>query len=233
MKSVPTETFGPILARLIADRFADDPESGIAITAEKAGCDWTTVANIITQKRETCDFNTADELLCALGQPQLWRTEPLSDVYFNIDLSKTVCANPGCTVEFHDPHYAKLAPAFCLYEGCKEEPKARGLCNRHYIQAKRDGVLHTFPSFFAGRLTMYCSEACRQSAYQMSKGITTKRQKNYLNDRDKKCRNGHPRTPENTSIRKNGKIECAVCKRDANRASYHRRQKAKKARVAA
>lgn len=224
MRTVPTATFGPILEHLIHQRWPDRDSEGIAILAEKVGCSWDAIDGIIRQQHEGCEFNLADELLCALGMSLLWREEPLADIYFNIDLSRTVCANPGCKIEFHDPHYAELAPAFCVYEGCKEEPHARGLCNRHWLQARRDGVLHTFPRFYSGRLTMYCSTACRQSASQMTRGITTRRRKRYL-DTKEKCRNGHKRTPENTRLRKNGKMECAICAREANKASYHRRKR--------
>lgn len=227
MRYVPTKVYSPILRGLIEDRFGYVSDEALYILEEKSGVPWDTTYNILAERRDGCDFNVADELLCALGQPQLWREDPLADIYFNIDLSKTVCANPGCTVEFHDPHYADLPPVNCVIEGCLNEPKARGLCNKHYIQVKRDGLLHTMPKFYQGRLTMYCSMACRQSAYQMAKGITTNRRKNYLKSRDKKCRNGHERTPENTRVRKNGKMECLLCARETNRKGYHRRRKQK------
>lgn len=74
----------------------------------------------------------------------------------------------------------------------------------------------------------YCSKECRMSARHQRIGRTTRTVKAHRGTmtKAKKCRNGHARTPQNTRVRRNGRIECGVCAREANRASYHRRKQA-------
>lgn len=73
----------------------------------------------------------------------------------------------------------------------------------------------------------YCSKSCRMSARHQRIGRTHRVVKVHRGAmaEARTCRNGHPRTEENTVIRKNGKRECAVCKREANNASYARRRR--------
>lgn len=42
--------------------------------------------------------------------------------------------------------------------------------------------------------------------------------------RDKACRNGHPRTPENVHVRQDGSRYCSECKRQRDRRYYHERR---------
>ena len=76
----------------------------------------------------------------------------------------------------------------------------------------------------------YCSASCRHAARNQRIGRThrvVKKHRGAMADAGV-CRNGHPRTPENTVLRKNGKRECRICKREANNDSYARREQAKR-----
>lgn len=193
MRTVPTATFGPILESLIHQRWPDRDSEGIAILAEKVGCSWDAIDGIIRQQHEGCEFNLADDLLCALGMPMLWREEPLDAIYFAIDLSWVYCQCPGCNTRF---------------------------------QLQKDTM---------GRevYRKYCSRQCNQAAYKIRNKRIQHRQPLSRRGRvgrpvgvtELKCRKGHERTPENTRHRSNGKIECAICAREANKASYHRRKR--------
>jgi len=200
--------------------------------------DYSTVArNLARYKTDTgsytLDFNTADALLVSMGRFDEWiYDETLAYFYANVDLSWYECECPGCSVMIQAP---PEQPALCVMDGCDSEPKARGLCNAHYIAAKKDGVLDQFPNYFAGPRTRYCSTQCRQSAYHQRKGTTSSRRKGYLKTRDQKCRNGHLRTPENTYVRPTGvnagKRECLLCKRDSNNRSHAKRSPTRKLRA--
>ena len=175
-------------------------------------------------------FLVADRILCATDNVNLWQGE-LAEYYEQVDMNWQMCECPGCTKLFRQ---GGLAPATCEIDGCESFPKARGLCNAHYISCKKDGTLDQHTSRYnPERRRIYCSEACKTSAYQQRKGITSSRRKSYLKDRDVKCRNGHDRTPQNTKIRPNGKRECIICHRESSRRGAARAQERKQMAVAA
>lgn len=110
-----------------------------------------------------------------------------------------------------------------------------------------------FDSLGRPKHTIYCSSACRVSAWKQNHGRNTKRMSASKRDlrthcrnghkrsevgvdargtclqclsdrRTEKCRNGHERTPENTIERRNGKIQCRICNNEASKSAYHRRR---------
>jgi hypothetical protein len=217
---VPVEVATTVLSLYIkeADR---DANMCLEVLAEKADIGYGTLEkwHFDGDRSKSVAFDVADRLMCAAGLGVLGWTRLFPEFYAHVDLHWKQCECPGCEVMFELP---PMMEAICTAEGCSSPTKARGLCNAHYIAAKKDGVLDQFPHYYAGPIPKYCSEACRLSAYQQREGITTSRRKSYLMNRDEKCRNGHTRTEENTYYRKNGKRECRDCKRDTNRASYGR-----------
>lgn len=98
MKLVPTKVFGPILLKILEGYESID--DGLAILSEKTGYATDTIWTVAHERRAGCEFDLADKLLCASGNVDLWRREPLSDIYYAIDLSTSVCAAEGCTREF-------------------------------------------------------------------------------------------------------------------------------------
>lgn len=94
--SVPTDRIGPIVDELIQERWPHG--SGIEVLAEKVGCDWKTIANVIEREHEGVDFDLADALLCALGRPDIWRGR-LADLYLEMPLLEQ-CQAPGCNIKF-------------------------------------------------------------------------------------------------------------------------------------
>lgn len=57
------------------------------------------------------------------------------------------------------------------------------------------------------KIGTYCSRKCQHEAQRVMQ-----------------CRHGHPRTPENTHVRSNGRTECLVCLRERSR-RIRRRQR--------
>lgn len=55
----------------------------------------------------------------------------------------------------------------------------------------------------------YCSKACNTSHKKLLLGETLTRRKDYFSST--KCRNGHPKTAENTKFRSDGRTECKLC----------------------
>lgn len=55
-------------------------------------------------KRVEIDFDLCDLILCRLGVPHMWWSEPLSDVYWSLKFvegeEEIVCASAGCTRTF-------------------------------------------------------------------------------------------------------------------------------------
>lgn len=87
MRWVPLETLVPVLEELIEDRYREHTwEEARFDLAEKTGYSERSIDGVMTKRRKTCDFDFADKLMCALGRPDLWRVEPLVDIYLHIDL---------------------------------------------------------------------------------------------------------------------------------------------------
>lgn len=84
-------------------------------------------------------------------------------------------------------------------------------------QCARPGCENEFDIRYkhSGAKKKYCSRACRDAAHGYRHGEHTVRAL--------ECRNGHPRTPENTAIR-SGKKSCKVCEAD-NQRRYRRERK--------
>lgn len=70
----------------------------------------------------------------------------------------------------------------------------------------------------------YCSQICRQVAYQIRTGQKNRRSKRHMTGM-LTCRRGHKRTPENTKLRKDGRSECMVCAREASRRHHANKKK--------
>lgn len=81
---VPVSRFGPILKRLLTSYDAESRE----VVARRAGVHIDTIDNYIHARRESCEFDTADRLLCALDAAHLWWGDELSDIYYEIRLSE-------------------------------------------------------------------------------------------------------------------------------------------------
>jgi hypothetical protein len=204
--------------------------AAIDVLAEKASIPYETLETwyVNPERGRSVDFNAADRLLAAAGLWHWWYNR-FRDYYEHVNLNMTKCGCPGCEVMIEQSKHP-----LCRIEGCTEVGKTRGLCNRHELQARRDGTIHYYEP--VGRKDgidkQYCSKACRTAAAKIREGVTKRRRKNYLNTGDK-CRNGHDRTPENTYHRRNGKEECIICRREANKASYHARTARRREAVAA
>lgn len=117
--NVPTARVGPILEKLIQDRWPyseEDAESsgiptGQVVLAGKVGCDPTTIAKIIAQENAGADFDLVDRLFCALGRPDVWRGE-LLDIYEGMRLLER-CAHPDCSAQFLQPSHGCRRKRYC------------------------------------------------------------------------------------------------------------------------
>lgn len=226
-----------VIASHIQAHLEKHDEHYLFVLAEKAQLDPRTIENYVSGERATCFFDNADRLLCAMGAPDLWRTDELSEYYYGVNLAMCQCACPGCLVTFK----AIEAPLHCIVPGCDADHLSRGLCAKHRVYALYQGrriakargvtdehrfalrllALH-FPKIGKnGPTTKYCSKSCRESHERMMNGETTRR----IKTRGDRCRNGHLRTPENTIIRKGGKQQCRICYNAASKRGYHRRKK--------
>lgn len=70
-------------------------------------------------------------------------------------------------------------------------------------------------------MKLYCSKACQTAAAKIREGVTSRRHKRYLDPTV--CRNGHPKTEENTKRRPDGREECRVCSRDTAKRCYEKK----------
>lgn len=106
--NVPTAEVGPVLERLIHERWPDG--GGHDVLAEKAGCDLSAIATIIEQQHPGVSFDLADRLFCALGQPM--EHVGLADVYHAVKFVET-CALPGCGRQFSEYHRGGKPKRYC------------------------------------------------------------------------------------------------------------------------
>lgn len=96
---VPTSRIGPVLERLIKDRWPQG--GGISVLADKVNCDPSAIETIIEQQYPGVSFDLADNLLCAVGPGiRAWRGE-LEDVYYGTTFVEK-CALPGCGKVFSE-----------------------------------------------------------------------------------------------------------------------------------
>jgi hypothetical protein len=169
-------------------------------------------------------FDVADNLLCACGLYEWWRSR-FAEYYYGVNLRWVKCGCPGCEVMFEIAETHE-----CRYEGCSEQGRTRGLCGMHYQIVRREGLLDEYPPQGKNGSPKYCSPACSDSAWNQAHGRTHKPVK-HLRGRAsaKKCRNGHDRTPENIKTRKDGRTECVLCARETAKRNY----RAKRAQLAA
>lgn len=79
----------------------------------------------------------------------------------------------------------------------------------------------------------YCSKPCSDSAWNIRHGRTHRTVKPLRKHNPEVCRNGHPRTPENTKTRKDGRTECVLCSRANARRLWRERYSPKAQRAAA
>lgn len=100
------------------------------------------------------------------------------------------------------------------YEGC-DLSWTRCACPGCEVMFKASHVT-TGPT-----VKLYCSKACRTSAAKQREGVTSRRSKRYLDV--SVCRNNHPKTPENTKTRRDGRTECIICARAAAKRCYDKR----------
>lgn len=123
---VPTKLFAPVLMRAVREGFEQDYEGRLGALAERTGVPEDTIWGILHQRRETCDFDAADRLLCALNVTHLWREEPLRETYETLELWER-CAAPGCLVYFHGHHIqqGKMRKRFCSPNCQSRVKKAR------------------------------------------------------------------------------------------------------------
>lgn len=107
---VPTARIGPVLERLIAERWPDG--GGDGVLAEMVGCDRSAIRFITDQKYPGVSFDFADRLLCALGPGiRVWRSE-LEDVYYGVEFRET-CASPICDKQFHEKVVRASTKQYC------------------------------------------------------------------------------------------------------------------------
>lgn len=105
--NVPTPVVGPVIERLVKERWPhmrqgdtmNQDLDGYAILAEKVGCHRDTIDAIVRQSNEGADFNLVDQIFCSLGRPDLWWGQ-LSDIYWDVDMTTVVCRRDGCKVSF-------------------------------------------------------------------------------------------------------------------------------------
>lgn len=226
----------PILS-LLEDHVEHSPPNELLYICERQELNFETVARVLSRyiaddprdQIRSLDFDTADKLLCGMHRIDLWRSE-LSDIYYAVDLAWVKCECPGCEEMIHRLDQ----PVVCKSCGTSDKPiVARGLCAACTMYHKYHGSLEQFPKLGrgGGAQSAYCSKACREAHGRMKRGESQSGKR--LKVRSTHCRKGHRRTKENTKIRANGKIECRICHREGARASYYRRQAAKRARAAA
>lgn len=208
---IPAEVILPrLLTHIeIADRDRDPGEPGeLTMICERQGLDYATIAKVIYR----------------------WKNpECLDGALRSLDFDtadKLLCGAGMFDVWRTDllDYYLRVDLAWkkCECPGCET-----------WFRPKQDHAGITAPK--------YCSKSCRHAARNQRLGRTTKIVKvqrgqmgvNAQGTHTKRCRSGHRRTPENTYVRSNGKVECLVCKRKANNASHARRQQARKAALAA
>lgn len=99
-EGVPTAVFGPLLVRAMSEGFDLEFEGGrIEALAERVQCPADTIYRISIRRSESCDFDLADRLLCALNVPHWWWEPPLKEVYDSIVLLER-CRLDGCNRYF-------------------------------------------------------------------------------------------------------------------------------------
>lgn len=120
--NVPTAKVGPILGKLIRDRWPHG--NGVDVLAEKAGCDWTAVEGIVKGVHEGVSFDLIDKLFCCLGRVDLWQGA-LKDVYDSVDLTWRECALDSCSKMLVERAGNNLPRLYCSYACCKLASKVR------------------------------------------------------------------------------------------------------------
>lgn len=237
MRTVPIAEFGPVLNRLMADYDAESQD----VIAERAGISLDTITRILSGERESCEFDIADKLLCALHAPQLWYGE-LSHIYYAVDLMWEKCACPGCEATFtlevdtmgriKQTRYCSTAcrtAAFKIRKGVHKQrlPKSRRdpekFCRNGHPKTPENVV-----EFTNGTRTCRICKQESAKKYRIARGAQT---------RETHCKQGHPRTPENTQWFSNGRRTCRVCALDSarkwrqeNREHVNRKQRENEAR---
>lgn len=232
MRTVPVEEFAPVLRRLLTSYDAEGHE----VVADKAGIHVDTLTKILSEERESCEFDIADKLLCALSAPQLWYGE-LSHIYYAIDLAWETCACPGCEATFpleldtlgriKQTLYCSTAcrtAAHKIRHGVHKQrlPKHR----RDHERFCRNGHPKTPENIVTFSNGTRTCRLCKQSSatkYRRAKGAKPL---------ETHCKKGHPRTPENTNYFANGRRTCRICAlesarewRQKNREHVNRKQR--------
>lgn len=105
---IPTAEVGPILERLIRERWPHG--GGYGVLAEKAGCDQSAIEGIAEQIYEGVSFDLADKLFCALGQPM--EHVGLADLYWSATFTET-CALHSCNRSFREKFNGRTRKRYC------------------------------------------------------------------------------------------------------------------------
>jgi hypothetical protein len=237
LRTVPVEEFGPVLRRLLTSYDAESQE----VVADRAGISVDTITRILSGERESCEFDVADSLLCALNATQLWYGE-LGHIYYTLDLAWEKCACPGCEAIFtleYDTLGRMKQRLYCstacrtaahkIRHGVHKQrlPKSR----RNMEKFCRNGHPKTpenIIEFSNGTSTCRICKQASAEKYRRAKGSQAI---------ETHCKRGHLRTPENTQWFANGRRTCRTCAlesarnwRKENREHVNRKQRENLAR---
>ena len=128
-----------------------------------------------------------------------------------IDWTLAACATAGVDPDAFFPPNGKVPPsiaAICV--GCEIRNECLEWALRHEAFGYWGGT----------------SEDDRQ-AIRKKAGIVLERPELRMPLADERCRNGHPRTPANTAVRRDGKRYCLTCEREAAQRRKHRERNQK------
>lgn len=190
---------------------------------------------------ESLHFDTADRILCKIGDPFFWLSKHMRAHYENVNLDilsykvgpkdLVQCARPGCTVMFR-PH--RKGHIYCSPHCNKRVYKYRhGQALRPGERFEREyqaelycphGHEKTPENTYITKEGSRVCRVCRNEAARRYKRRRFKHEPRKRGDAEK-CARGHVRTIANTGFRKDGGLRCKDCAREDRRA-FEQRKKA-------
>lgn len=181
MRRVPSSALAPVIGPLIRQRF---PDGGIEAVSIKAGVDEALVRRIISGEKDSCEFDTADKILCALGSPMAWHSPELEHVYQSINLGWKKCDLPSCG-RMHPALARNRRPQwYCSKNCCRLAHKVRnGQANGNRFVArnrclrghKMEGDNVVLNRLADGTIRRQCKECKRITALKASRKYQAKK----------------------------------------------------------
>lgn len=195
--SIPTSRVSQVISDLVTDRWPHG--GGVEVLAEKVGCDWSAIDNIIKQEYEGVSFDLVDKILCGLGRVDLWQGE-LVDVYSSVWFVET-CGLHSCGKTFPESLRSGKRKRFCsdLCRSLHHHTAAgkatghrhvqRGRCFKGHKMTLENSIINVQPDGAVKRQCRTCRKASL-NAYKRNRrqGDPAWRERENARQRDRRAR---------------------------------------------